>query len=115
MVITSTAHPFAPYNYLGPGNSLDGIPINQADEIASRHDLAYQALLNDDHITPEQFHLGVINADRRAVEEFFTANPQLDGVLSGLLLGVKSVTEFILQLIGRQSPLYPNRYGTSFL
>lgn len=116
MVITTTeSDPFPPYRYLGPGNRLfNGIPINQADEIAQEHDLAYESLIRDEHLTDEQFHQGVIDIDNRAVHRFFAANPQLDGVISGLLLGVKSLTEYVLRLIGvRHLPLYPHRYGSN--
>nr|QVW56839.1 MAG: putative structural protein VP1 [Phylloscopus inornatus ambidensovirus] len=49
---------FPGYNYLGPGNPLDnGEPVNEVDDIAKQHDIAYE-----NAYTPKQINKADIDA-----------------------------------------------------
>lgn len=63
------------YKYLGPGNRLDGsTPINKLDEIAMRHDMAYEEARNradilkaDDDFIKETGNISMFNTPMASV------------------------------------------------
>jgi hypothetical protein len=82
-----------PYNYLGPGNPLDGkLPYNKVDAIAMEHDRAYGAATS---------YKDIDNADRAFVRQMQT-QPGLVAPLASLTIGAKNRLE---RAVG---PIYPS-------
>lgn len=86
------------HNYLGPGNPLEnGEPVDEADRIAQRHDIAYnQAKSTKD----------IYNSDRTAIYEFgkdFLSHPNTSSLAGAVGLSLKHITE-----AGITGLIYPN-------
>lgn len=81
------------HNYLGPGNPLDGaVPVDADDNIAKRHDEAYDRATG---------YPDIRKADEQAIDEF-AREGNVHSVIGALGLGAKKTWEDIF------GPVYPN-------
>lgn len=79
------------HNWIGPGTDVKkaGKPVDRDDEIAKKHDLAYEAAESDQHVR---------NADKEAIGEFwddFKTNLNPHSLLGAAGIGAKYVTESV--------------------
>lgn len=75
------------HKFLGPGNSLNGIPIDTDDSIAQRHDIEYNNAKNK---------VDIFTADNKAIEDFakdFYETGNVHSALGASGLFVKNVVE----------------------
>lgn len=92
------------YRYLGPGNDANGLPpVNDTDEIAHRHDLAYELARGPEDIR---------ESDREAIRDFYEEGG-LAGAVGAVGLAGKYATESVSGVLYPSMPRRGDRV-TSF-